>query len=60
MPNPEDWLTVAQAAEALGITDRAVRHRIIAGTLAATKLGPGTAQYVIERAEIDRVKGVAA
>ena len=54
-----DLLTVKQAAELLGISRRAVIHRITAGTLAATKLGPSTTAYVIERAEIDRVKAVA-
>lgn len=61
MPNTDDFLSVAQVATELGITDRAVRHRIKAGTLAATKLGTGTASYVITRAEVERVKsGVAA
>jgi excisionase family DNA binding protein len=56
MPNTDEFLSVAQVAAELGITDRAVRHRIKAGTLAATKLGTGTASYVITRAEIERVK----
>lgn len=51
-----EFLSVVQAADALSITERAVRHRIKAGTLAATKLGPGTAAYVISRDEIERVK----
>lgn len=49
-------LTVTQAAVELHITPRAVRHRILAGTLEATKLGPGTSAYVITRDEVDRVK----
>lgn len=57
MPNTDDFLSVAQAAAELKITDRAVRHRIKAGTLAATKLGTGTASYVITRAEVERAKG---
>lgn len=52
-------LSVTQAAQALNITERAVRHRIKAGTLAATKLGPGTAAYVITRAEVERAKASA-
>lgn len=56
MPNTDNLLSVSQAATELGITDRAVRHRIKAGTLAATKLGPGTSSYVITRAEVERVK----
>lgn len=55
-----DVLSVVQAAAELNITPRAVQHRIKAGTLAATKLGPGTAAYVISRTEIDRVKGLEA
>lgn len=51
-----DVLSVSQAAAELHITERAVRHRIKAGTLAATKLGPGTASYVIARAEVERIK----
>jgi len=53
-------LSVEQAAAELSITPRAVRHRIKAGTLAATKLGPGTAAYVITREEVVRAKGEAA
>lgn len=49
-------LSVAQTARELNLTERAVRHRIKAGTLAATKLGPGTASYVITRDEVERVK----
>ena len=49
-------LSVAQAAAELHITERAVRHRIKAGTLAAIKLGPGTASYVITLAEVERAK----
>lgn len=61
MPAPEtEFLSVTQVAAELCITDRAVRHRIMAGTLAATKLGPGTASYVITRAEVERVKAEAA
>jgi hypothetical protein len=51
-----DFLSVTQTAEELDLTTRAVRHRIKAGTLLATKLGPGTASYVITRQEIERVK----
>lgn len=51
-----DFLSVNDAAKELHITPRAVRHRIQVGTLSATKLGPGTASYVITRDEIARVK----
>lgn len=56
MTTPPDILSVTQVAAELNITERAVRHRITAGTLAATKLGPGTASYVITRTEVERVK----
>lgn len=51
-----EFLSVAQAADELHLSPRAVHHRIKAGTLVATKMGPGTAAYVIARAEIERVK----
>lgn len=54
-PLPE-VLSVAQVAAILHLTERAVRHRIKAGTLSATKLGPGTASYAITRAEVERVQ----
>lgn len=60
MTTPSDILSVTQVAAELNITERAVRHRIKAGTLAATKLGPGTAAYVVTRAEVERVKAAAA
>lgn len=55
-----DFLSVNQAAAELHITPRAVRHRILVGSLTATKLGPGTASYVITRAEVERVKAAEA
>lgn len=56
-----ELLTVAQAADELSLTERAVRHRITTGTLAAQKLGTGrTSAYVITRAEINRVKAAEA
>lgn len=61
MTNPPDYLNVAQAAAELHITERAVRHRIKAGTLPANKLGNGrTSAYVITRAEVERAKSEAA
>lgn len=55
-----EFVSVAQAAEELHITERAVRHRIKAGKVSAVKLGPGTSQYVITRAEVERLKAEAA
>lgn len=50
--------TVAQAAEDLSLTRRAVIHRIKAGSIEATKIGEGrTSAYVITEEEIERVKG---
>lgn len=51
-----DLLSVTQAADELGIAPRTLHSRITAGKVAATKLGPGTASYVITRAEVERVK----
>ena len=46
-------MTVAQAAEELNLSRRAVAHRIKVGTLAAEKIGEGrTCPYVITRAEV--------
>jgi hypothetical protein len=53
---PAEVLSVVQAAAELNLTPRAIQHRIKAGTLAAVKLGPGTAAYVITRAEVERAK----
>jgi excisionase family DNA binding protein len=58
-PQVPDVLSVEQAAAELNITPRAVRHRIKAGTIAAIKLGPGTAGYVISRNEVERAKAAA-
>ena len=49
-------LTVRQAAAELGITPRAILHRIAAGTLPATKLGDGTSAYIIARKDVDAAK----
>ena len=61
MTNPEDLLTVAQAAEELNLSRRAVAHRITTGTLLAVKIGDGrTSAYVLTRAEVERAKAEAA
>lgn len=51
-----DLLSVAQAAREIHRSPRTVLHWINAGKITATKLGPGTAAYVIARGEIERVK----
>lgn len=53
---PAEFLSVVQAAAELNLTPRAIQHRIKAGTMAAIKLGPGTAAYVISREEVERAK----
>lgn len=52
-------LSVTQAAAELHVSPRTVLHRIKSGRITAMKLGPGTAAYVITRAEVERVKAVA-
>ena len=57
MTTPADYLTVTQTARELNLHRRAVIHRIAAGTLAATKVGDArTSAYIIERAEVERIK----
>ena len=56
-----NFVNVRDAAAELGISPRAVLHRITRGELRATKVGDGrTSAYIIERAEIERVKAEAA
>ena len=56
-----NFVNVRDAAAELGISPRAVLHRITRGELRATKVGDGrTSAYIIERAEIERVKASAA
>lgn len=61
MTNSPDFLSVAQAAAELHITERAVRHRIKAGALPAQKLGSGrTSAYVITREALEAALAEAA
>ena len=56
-----DLLSAEQAAAELGISRRALLHRIQSGTIEAAKLGEGrTSAYVIQRAEVERAKKAAA
>lgn len=56
-----ELLAVAQAADELHLSVRAVQHRIKNGQIHATKLGTGrTSAYVISRAEVNRVKAEQA
>ena len=55
-----NFVNVRDAAAELGLSPRAVLHRITRGAIRATKLGDGrTSSYVIDRAEVERVKGDA-
>ena len=60
MATKSPLINVAQAAEILRISPRAVRHRVLAGTLAAQKLGPGTSGYVLNRADVEALAEAAA
>ena len=55
-----NFVNVRDAAAELGISPRAVLHRITRGELRAVKVGDGrTSAYIIERAEIERVKAAS-
>lgn len=55
-----NFVNVRDAAAELGISPRAVLHRITRGELRATKVGDGrTSAYIIERAEIERAKAAS-
>ncbi len=47
------WLTLAQAAEILGVCTRTIRRRISAGDLPAYKIGRKTIRIKI--ADLDRI-----
>jgi excisionase family DNA binding protein len=50
MDTTDHLLSVAEVARELGLTTRAIQHRITTGTLTAHRVGN---QYVITRAELD-------
>lgn len=51
-----NFVNVRDAAAELGLSPRAVLHRITRGTIRATKVGDGrTSAYVIDCAEVQRV-----
>lgn len=47
-----DYMTVGQAAEALGVSPRAIRHRIAVGEMQAEQINPRL--WMIPRAEVER------
>jgi excisionase family DNA binding protein len=51
MDTTDHLLSVAEVARELGLTTRAIQHRITTGTLNAHRVGN---QYVITRDELDR------
>ena len=51
-----DVFTVADAARQVGKSPRTILRWIKAEKIAAIKLGPGTAAYVIARAEVERIQ----
>ena len=53
LPDP---VSVKAAADEFNQSPRTILRWINSGKLKATKLGPGTAAFVISRAEIARVK----
>ena len=55
-PTAPDVLSVASAARELHRSPRTILHWIKADKIAATKTGPGTAAYVIARAEVERIQ----
>ena len=56
-PDLSDLLTVAQAAEELNVSVRAIQHWIANGKVQAFKIGTGrTSAYVINRDEVERIR----
>ncbi len=51
----EGFMSVAEAAEAMGVNPRTVLHRIAAGTIKAERLDART--WVIPAEEIERFRG---
>lgn len=63
MPDLDDLLTTAQAAEILGKTPRTVQRMVAAGLLTPATTLPGkTGAHLFDRAEVERLaaEGVAA
>ena len=51
-----DIINATEAAEILGISVRAVQHRIMRGTLPAQKLPGRTGAYVLNRNDVEKAK----
>ncbi|MGH3261435.1 MAG: helix-turn-helix transcriptional regulator [Trebonia sp.] len=48
-----DWVTIATAAERLGLSTKSVRRRIADGTLPAYRIGPRLIR--LDSADVDRL-----
>jgi excisionase family DNA binding protein len=48
-----DWVTIAAAAERLGLSTKSVRRRIADGTLPAYRIGPRLIR--LDSADVDRL-----
>ena len=59
-PTEPEVLSVVQVAAELHRSPRTIQHWITSGKIAALKLGPGTAAYVITRDEVERIKTLDA
>ena len=55
-----EHMSVAQAAQTLGVSRWTVVRLVKSGRLPALKLGPGTAAYVLDRADVERHAGELA
>jgi len=52
-PQRPDWVTIATAAERLGLSAKSIRRRIADGTLPAYRVGPRLIR--LDAADIDRL-----
>ena len=60
MSNELDLIGVAEAAQILNLSVRAVQHRIIRGDLLAQKMRGKTGAYVLNRADVEALAKAAA
>lgn len=50
-PTSRDWLSLTEAAEELGVTDRTLRRKIASGDLPAYRMGPRLVR--VKRADLE-------
>jgi excisionase family DNA binding protein len=53
LPRRPDWVTIAAAAERLGLSTKSIRRRIADGTLPAYRIGPRLIR--LDSADVDRL-----